>query len=138
MYFLFFLFCICMYTMYKPFSQIIILYIQIFLYINSPVSVTLTCIKPMWVPMRAGSFSREKALYGAMMVACATCHAEPRRVTASGARVEVYVLKKAGAAQSSGVYSLSMTRPTKRLSVTVENVVNFCEFEIEMQIITRC
>lgn len=24
-------------------------------------------------------------------------------------------------------YSLSMTRPTNRLSVTVENVVNFCE-----------
>lgn len=33
------------------------------------------------VPMRAGSFSREKALYGAMIVACATCHADPRRVT---------------------------------------------------------
>lgn len=51
------------------------------LVVNSPVSVTLTCMRPMWVPIRAGSFSREKALYGAMMVACATCHAEPKRVT---------------------------------------------------------
>jgi len=53
------------------------------LIVNSPVSVTLTCMRPMWVPIRAGSFSREKALYGAMIVACATCHAEPKRVTES-------------------------------------------------------
>lgn len=32
--------------------------------------------------MRAGSFSREKALYGAIIVVCATCHAEPNLVTA--------------------------------------------------------
>lgn len=35
----------------------------------------------MWVPMRAGNFSREKALYGAIIVVWATCHAEPSLVT---------------------------------------------------------
>lgn len=48
---------------------------------NLPVNVTLTCIKPIWVPMRAGNFSRENALYGAIIVVCATCHAEPSLVT---------------------------------------------------------
>lgn len=48
---------------------------------NLPVNVTLTCIRPIWVPMRAGNFSREKALYGAIIVVCATCHAEPSLVT---------------------------------------------------------
>ena len=50
--------------------------------IDLPTSVTLTCIKPIWVPIRAGSFSRENALYGATIFVVATCHDEPSRVTA--------------------------------------------------------
>lgn len=89
--------------------------------------------------MRAGSFSRENALYGAMIVACATCQAEPNRVTTSSkeeATANEYGINMAKA--MAGKYSLSMTRPTKRLNVTVENVVNFCEYENEMSIIMGC
>lgn len=42
----------------------------------------LTCISPMWAPILAGSFSRENALYGAMIFALAICHDDPSRVTA--------------------------------------------------------
>lgn len=39
------------------------------------------CIKPMFAPILAGSFSRENALYGATISVEATCHPDPKRVT---------------------------------------------------------
>ncbi len=49
--------------------------------VNLPFNVILICIKPMFAPILAGSFSRENDLYGATISVEATCHPDPRRVT---------------------------------------------------------
>lgn len=57
-------------------------WVNLWNFVIIPVRVIFTCISPIWAPIRAGSFSREKALYGAKMLEWATCHADPKRVTA--------------------------------------------------------
>lgn len=58
------------------------LYVQVILTkCQLPLNVMLICIRPMFAPILAGSFSRENALYGATISVEATCHPDPKRVT---------------------------------------------------------